>query len=343
MWDHYFYIQMATDYASGEEERPAPFEYRLLNPFLAKLLPFDLQINFTILNLAALSLTGVVLYLTLKRFGFSKTLAMTGLIFYLALGWVTKYNIFDFWLTDPLSFLFIVAIMWSIFAREDLAFLILLAIGVSAKENVLFVALLYYTFNAKRFFDAKTLLRTLYLAAPALAVLFVIRMFVPTTNLQYYNLQHLIETIGVKRIQRIMKEPNEYLLQYSIGVFGVSLMFLPLFAIRENVKLFLKVSPLIAMSYLSLLFAYNEERLIVVCFPAMILLALSGIKNIVEKTKVDERVFLLLPTCLFLLIAMRKDWFVVLPVYEIIVLLLVLAVSIQAGSLKPDFQGRSLT
>jgi hypothetical protein len=327
IWDHTFYIEMATNHPSNLHI--APFEYRILNPLLAKFLPFDLIINFTILSFTALWLTGIITYFMLRTMGFSIPLAFTGLLFFLSLGWATRYNIWDFWLSDPMGFLFIVAAIWSIFAKKDLIFLLLLAIGVSAKENVIFVAPLYYTFNAKKMLDSKVLFRSLILVAPALLILLALRIYIPTTN-DGYNVANLFQTIGSKRIQQLLKDTGDYLLLYSIGTFGVSLIFLPLFSIKQNLSLFLRFSPFFVLAYSSLLFAYNTERLIVSAFPAVIIMALYGIKSIADKTGSYGKIFIFLPLSLIALLLIKKEWHIVSSLYEALILLLFLALSYQS-------------
>ena len=92
MWDHRYYLEMATNHPS--DVRFAPFEYRILNPLLAKLLPFEVSINFTILSFVALWLTGIITYFMLRTMEFSVPLAFTGLLFFLSLGWVTRFQYF---------------------------------------------------------------------------------------------------------------------------------------------------------------------------------------------------------------------------------------------------------
>lgn len=321
-WDHHVYIDMATNHLS----HIAPFEYRILNPLLAKFLPFDLLINFTILSFIALWLTGIITYFMLKTMGFSNQLALTGLLFFLSMGWATRFNIYDFWLTDPLGFLFIVATMWSILAKKDLLFLLLLAIGVIAKENVIFVAPLYYTLNSKKLLDGKVMFRASYLIAPALLVLFAIRILFPTTNAEY-NAATLLQTIGWSRIQNLSIDS---LLSYSIGTFGISLIFLPFFSIRQNLPYFFRFLPFIALTYLSLLFAVNTSRLIVSAFPAIIVMALYGIKSIIDKTGINEKLFTLLPLSLIFLLLIKKEWYIVPSIYEAIILMIFWALSLQS-------------
>ncbi|MCA1899596.1 MAG: hypothetical protein LDL50_02690 [Chloroflexi bacterium] len=334
-WDHVFYIEMALGHPANM--RLAPFEYRVLNPFLAKSLPFDVLTNFALLSFTALWLTGMVSYFAFKAQGFSVSLAFAGVLFFLSLGWAVRFNLYDFWLSDPLGFLFMVAVVWSVVTRKDILFLFLLAAGVAAKENVVFAAPLYYTLNAKKFADGRLLLRALLLTAPALALLLALRMFVPTVN-EEYNFATLLQNIGLKRIQQILRDPRDYLLLYSIGTFGVSLFFLPFFAVRKTLALLVRYSPLIAGAYLSLLFAHNDTRLIVAAFPAVIVMALRGLEFIVERTGAPERFVVALPLTLILLLLFKKEWYAIPSVYEAAAFVLFLAFLMQSGrSAKVDY------
>jgi hypothetical protein len=327
-WDHVFYIEMALGHPANM--RLAPFEYRVLNPLLAKLLPFDVLTNFAVLSFTALWLTGIVSYFAFKAQGFSAPLAFAGVLFFLSLGWAVRFNLYDFWLSDPLGFLFIAGVVWSVLARKDILFLILLTAGVAAKENVIFAAPLYYTLNAKKFADGRLLLRALLLAAPALGLFLAFRMFIPTVN-EEYNFATLLQNIGLKRIHQILRDPRDYLLLYSIGTFGVSLFFLPFFAVRKNLVLLLRFSPLIAGAYLSLLFAHNDTRLIVAAFPAVIAMALRGLEFIMERTGAPERFVVALPLAFIILLLLKKEWYVIPSVYEAAVFVWFLAFLMQAG------------
>ena len=321
-WDHHFYIQMAV--GNLFEPGAAPFGWRVLNPLLAKLLPFDLKTNFTLLSFTALWMTAVVTYFMLRTIGFSDELALTGMLFFISLGWATRFNIFDFWLTDPLSFLFVVASIWSIFAHKDLLFMILLVVGVAAKENVIFVAPLYYTINSSAIWDIQALRRSIFLVAPAVLLLLGIRAFIPVVNSEYSAIS-LLQDIGLQRIRDFSLDS---LFSYTIGTFGVSLLILPLFSIKKNIALFFRFLPFIALTYFSLLFALNTERVLVSAFPAIIIMALYGARAIAEKSGLNERVFVPLPFLLIILLLIEENWYVVAVTYEALLILLLLIFSL---------------
>ena len=99
--DHYHYINMARA-PFKPKVAIAPFCYRILIPFIAWLMPFDLVTNFVIISFVGFYLTGIVLYFLLKEF-FSKILAITGITIFFSLN-MTWYFFYNIWLTESLAF-----------------------------------------------------------------------------------------------------------------------------------------------------------------------------------------------------------------------------------------------
>ena len=78
-WDSYF--RMSNDITLiFKKNIVAPFCYRPLAPFIAGLLPFDLETNYILLNFITVYLTGIMLYYTL-RLNFNRILSAIGLFF----------------------------------------------------------------------------------------------------------------------------------------------------------------------------------------------------------------------------------------------------------------------
>jgi len=78
----------------------------------------------------------------------------------LSLGYVLKFNPYDFWLTEPLAFLSVAAALLRVVLRLDIGFAICLAIGVLAKESVFFVVGLHDGLPAKRPVGSAAVLNT---------------------------------------------------------------------------------------------------------------------------------------------------------------------------------------
>ena len=335
--DHHKYIYMARN--NPFDFHIAPFCWRVLNPLLAKTLPFEIATAFAVVTFAALWLTAVVLYFMSRRMGFSSILALIGLLFFLTLGWATRFNLNDFWLSDPLGFLFSTAALWSIVARKDIPFAVLLAIGVMAKESVIFLAPLYYTLNTRKLIDPKLLYRSLVVVSPAIIILILLRVAITPLNgnAQYlatlgqnlqdanpypYNVALLFQSMGWPRIQQLS---IERIYTYTIGTFGVSMSFLALLSVKDNLLFLVRVLPFVLLTYSSLLFATDTSRLIVGAFPAIIPMALYGIGTIIDFTGIDERVFVSLPLIIFVLLFISKDLYLISGKVELLVALAYLA------------------
>ena len=108
--------------------------------------------------------------------------ALFSFFLFFSVGWAVKQNVFDFWLPDALGYLFTLAAIYAIYKKHDLLFVLLLSVGVLAKESVVFVAPLYYTINAARLIDLKLLRRTILFTIPALLALFLVRFRHPSTQ-----------------------------------------------------------------------------------------------------------------------------------------------------------------
>lgn len=291
--DHHFYITMATE--KPFSSRYAAFCWRVANPMMARLLPFDLELSFLTIAFTSIAFTGVVIYYIARSYGFHRAYALTGMFIFFSLGWAAKSSLKVFWLPDALSFLFITLCIYCVLTKKDVYFLVLLASGVLVKETVLFVAPLYYSLNARRTVEPKLALQSLLLLVPALVVLIAVRICIPPENA--YSYWNYLLGYG---LPRILNMSGEALYIYSVGTFGLAVIILPFFSPRQNLRLMLRFSPLLVMVYIQILiadryFPGNAQRLLVVAFPAVILLALKGVEALSQRLHLNTTDFLLLP------------------------------------------------
>jgi len=110
----------------------------------------------------------------------------------------------------------------------------------------------------------------------------------------------------------------------TVNAFGI-LFLLPFFAIRENRIPLLRWGPLILGTYLSSLFSGSYERVLIICFPGVLILALNGFENVRKTADVSGGWVLMLPVLLFpinLLFTKRIETF-----FEVQALVLILFVA----------------
>ncbi len=301
--DHHMYAFMATHPVGSLHI--APWGWRLLGPALAPLFPGSVMVGFQVLAAGALSLTALGMFLVVRALGFDHRLATIGLILFLSLGYAVKFNLYDFWLTDPPAFLFTTAALLCVVLRLDIGFAICLAIGVLAKESVFFVVVLHYGLRAKRPLDPRAALNTLLLALPAIAVLIGVRAAIPSWNgrpsylaslplpirrnartLPSYNAVDVLRTVARQDWLRTLLD--------TLSAFGVTVGLLVVLGARAARGLALRLTPFLVLVLSQLLFALNTQRLVALAFPAVIILALEGVRWLRDEGHAGEGILLVL-------------------------------------------------
>jgi len=298
-WDHHKYIWMATD--DPLDFHIAPFCWRVLVPALAKALPFDLEWSFFLIAFVGVWMTGVVVYHLALRLFPPPPYGLVALLMWVSLGWAGKLVLRNFWLPDSLALFFVALAVYAILARRDALFALSVALGVLAKESVFFVVPLYYTLRTDRWIDPGLLKRCVLLALPAALALVLLRVFIPAWNedpallstlpervrlvqegSSSYGYLELFRSVGLERLRNASLWD---LYSYSAGTFG-AILLLPLFAPKRAGLLLLRFLPFLLPVYAQLLFAVNTERLLVLAFPAVLLMALAGIEGLSERLSI---------------------------------------------------------
>ena len=308
--DHHKYIHMAEGSSFGFHI--APYCRRVGVPLLVEALPFSAPIAFRLIAVACLWGTGLAVYYLLKAGGHSSPLALAGMLLYAAMGWPTRYLLYDFWLPDAAAFLLVVLAIWCLFTRHDAWFAVILLLGVALKESVIFAAPLYLTLREPVGPRWRFGLRWLGLIAPAVLVLLALRWAIPAWNDDpayvqslpvelrsvdaekvHYDYWARLREIGAWRLDNLSPE---MLLAYTAGTFGVPAVVMPLLALRRNVRLLLRFVPFLVLVYAQLFFATDTQRLLILGFPGLLLLALNGFAHVMRawRTSVTDVIILAL-------------------------------------------------
>jgi hypothetical protein len=308
--DHHKYIYMAMH---PFEFRMAPYCWRILVPtlvyVLSHLTSLPHQTIFQFLSILGVAGTGWALYLLARLYGFGAAIAFAGMLVFYTFGWATKFVLGDFWLPDPVSFLFITLLFCAIAARTDTAFVILLLCGVLVKESILFVAPAYYSLNSSKVIDWGLMRKTLLLSAPAIATLIAIRLVLPALNgdvayvatlpdnLKYfrfpairYDYWEILNNTGIPRLRTFSFGGISLTYFEVFGVFGI---VLPVFAVKRNLILLAKYSPYVVLVMCQLLFALETQRYVVMAFIPLVLMCLNGIVSMKDWTSIPGWSFLI--------------------------------------------------
>jgi hypothetical protein len=293
-WDHHMYIAMAV--GGPLDFHIAPYAWRILGPALVWAMPFDAQLGFQIVTVVGVWGTGMAVWVLLTRLGFRPELCVAGLVLYLSLGYATKWTVFDFWLTDPLAFLLATVAVLLALSGRDVAFAVCLALGVLAKESVIFVAPLAYGLRARRPWDRELAVRTLGATLPAIGALVAVHLGIPQRNADPAYVASLSRPIRENTIpdytygsvlqhtvaKRLHHWPET--LVRTVSAFGLAVPLLAAIGLRSpRARSFaLRSLPFLVLVCVQLLFAYNTERLLVLGLVAAIPLAVWGLEQLVE-------------------------------------------------------------
>jgi hypothetical protein len=303
--DHHIYLFMA-EHPVGDLHI-APWGWRILEPGIVRALPVSSVLGFQLVCIASLVLAAICVYRICRRLGFDPRLGSAGLLLFVSLSFATKYAMFDFWLTDPLAFAFVgLAVLFAVEQRA-VAFACCLAVGVLAKESVIFAAPLLYTFGAVRPLDGRAARRTVLAAVPALLVLIAVRLAIPAWNGQEYavglpgpiaaNARTVPDYAAVAVARATLARRAEDLSSTfvrTVSAFGLLVGLLPFLGGRRAARLAARFSPFLVLVLVQEVFAFNTERLLVLAFPAVIPLAVCGLRTLRERGVSDAA---LLGTC----------------------------------------------
>ncbi len=294
-WDRHAYRELAR--RELLDFKLAPYCWRVLVPWLAKFQPWSLQAGFLTVTVVSLVATGPAVYLLTRATGVSKTAAAAMVPAFYALGWAARYPLADFWVPDSTSFLLTVVAMWLIVGKRWWAAGAVLAVGVLAKESVIFAGALAFTWHFKGRADWRTLNRAVLVVAPALLVLVSTRLaiqpengdtaYIATMPPEISRFPELFEDYSYRQRYTDIVVNDRWahrewgdLDRYLVDPLGVPLLLLAALSVAANPARALRLSPYLLLVYSQLLFATDTQRLIVLAFPGIALLIAGGAKGL---------------------------------------------------------------
>lgn len=274
------YLQLARAPLSPGTAPSAPFKFRALTPFFVWLLPTNPVAGFAIVTLSALAATGVTLHYYLRDFGFGPRRAFAGVVLFVispAIAYLTTNVV----LVDALAYLFLVGALWAA-ARDDvLLFALTLAVGVAAKEIVLFALPVYVLYRLQRG-GLRGTGRALVAGVPAGAMLVALRLFYGVSN---DTLAAIVERGVEAQLDKLAL--SVFYIPYEVySAFG-TLWVLALLAAWRTDDDFLRAGLLVApLAFLQPLVARDIARVLFVVFPVVIPAALAAIGELEHRETV---------------------------------------------------------
>ena len=119
-----------------------PYAFRVLVPLLVHLLPFGVEAGFTLVTLASLWLSALVLYAFLRRLGLSGQASVGGLLLFLFSGATIRLLTTPLYIDAPLYLTELLA-FYALLTRREALFGATLLVGVLNRETALLLAPVY--------------------------------------------------------------------------------------------------------------------------------------------------------------------------------------------------------
>ena len=329
-YDHHSYMAIATEGpgAPGKASAP-PFCWRLLTPFLVRLIPAPLPVAFFLVSFGAVAAATYLIYVLLLTSGLSHEWSLLGEISYLSCFWAVGFSLWDYLMVDATSLLIVIAGL-VVLEREDwpaggrrVAIVALLALGALNKESYLALAAAAFVYWVRR--DTGSLaarcVRSAMPIVPAIFVMLLVRFSITPDASQMkefssYSLESVFLTMLLSRLQRL----PALTLNALVDPWGPLVLVPALFGLRRAIRWF-GLHPhrlaLVVVAFAQTFVATSVGRLVAVAAPVMVLYSIESLHARFKDARPQSRLIVSLLALQFLFQYVRRTTLgLSLPPYE---------------------------
>lgn len=268
-------------------------------PLLVRGLPIGAQAGFFLIAFCSVWMTGFAIFYLCRAMGFDEALSLIGMLLFFSMGWAVNAPLERLWCPDAVAGLSIVlAMLFTLRGFYTVAGVALL-VGAEMSGTVLFAVPLLFTLPAMGASRSTAIIRGAISTYCAFGLWLALRIhFAPETS---DGLWVHIERSAWQRWNDFGAAPVATLLRHTLIPLGAAVALLPLFGLRQSLRWAVRFSPFIAIVFLSLLVSDETERRIALLFPAMVPLALFGVRALRDRLGADRWTLMALPLALILL------------------------------------------
>lgn len=261
-----YYRRMAQDWHLASSGVPRPFAFRLLAPLVVSSLPLPDPLSFRLLSYLSLMLLVLLFYTFLRRMGISKPASLVSVLFFIFNKQFFGFLAWDYFqLNDTLSLISLVLSFYAIVSMNWVLLSISLVFGAAAKETSLLALPCAFLFLIEKGLLKEKMFRVTLAVLPGLALFFFLRSFIDVSSgptLKDAFSAYWIKIVSPKVLARVLL--NSF----------VPFSLVPLVFIESTVGFFKKRLYLLVyflLVFSSIMFAFNNERLIAPAFIAFYL------------------------------------------------------------------------
>lgn len=138
LWDLHEYRAIGIAAPAIDPFVPRPFIYRMLGPFIAGVIPLDIDIAFLLLNDLCSLILVVLMFRFIRHIGFDPRLAAAATLLYIFNKHFFGFTSWNYFHTnDVLMNIFIIWMFWSMLERRWLTFALAMALASVTRETFL--------------------------------------------------------------------------------------------------------------------------------------------------------------------------------------------------------------
>jgi len=297
-WDFHKYLLMAESSPGISSDIPQPFAFRILGPYLAGLLPFELNTGFYLLSLLASAVLIFVFFFFLCSLKIDRKSSAIAVLFFILNKYFFGYSIWNYYqLNDILSLIFILLLLMFLLKESWLRFAIVLIIGVLARETAIIMIPVSLIYILERRLVKSSLLKWLAAVLPGLVVFIILRLLIEPAGGQ--NLWEAFLTYSAK-----LGSPGPWMGMTVICTIPLSLV--PLIYLGDTIAFFrrrIHLLVFIILVFISTLFGINNERLM-----APVFVVFYTIIALFIKSRITGKLWLLYILFACALVSTFDDW-----------------------------------
>lgn len=282
-----------------------PFRSRILTPIIVHFLPVELKLGFMISTFVSVNLTAIMLFLFMRRLGLSRTSSLLMLSVYL-FSWGPVHSLTNPFLSDPLTYLFLVSGFYLLLGTSDLTFAIITFCGALNRETSLFLLPSYYLTIRKQSSRLAALFRTLLIAIPPVAAIAYLG-FAPHSSSVTWTSNYLNASSIVRIMQHHIAKNALFDVYSTFGAVWV-LSILNIDKTEAASRLLRTNTIFTTLVLLQLLIATDESRLLAFLFPLVIPLGAYEFERTLQRFPSGYKGIVLLVTLVLGEIASLVNW-----------------------------------
>lgn len=268
-----------TDMARGETDVAKPFRYRLVVPWLARLLPLGdlstqsgVEYRFGLVNVVALTVAGCVLFALLRHWGRAPAVALLGVLLFYTSHTVLRFGGIPLVESAAIAVLF--ACYLAVVRRWRVGFVVLVLLGMLIKETTV-LAVAFVLLQAWPWRDR---LRFAALSLPGLVGYAWLRLVLdPTSDGYGYSATAWLHNLRLLLVPGGVSVAQWRAIVLSLGILW-PLVLLAL--VRRSGSPRRYGGMVLATALLPLVLSTDYERVIFLSFPFALLLALPQLERL---------------------------------------------------------------